>query len=116
MHALSSRLVLPVIAAAIGSVAIATAPAVAAEPGVRTQPVHVVVRYHDLDLATDQGAAALYRRIAAAARQACPEGSQWNLAHRRTVRECREQALLAAVAAVGSPELAALASRKSRAG
>jgi UrcA family protein len=68
----------------------------------------VVVRYADLNLDSDAGALALYRRIAVAARRVCPNDHPLELRHAQTVRTCRDQALTRAIAAVGSPRLAAI--------
>lgn len=88
-------------------------PALAAEdPALRT----TTVRYTDLDLATAEGARALYGRILSAARRVCPEPSQWNRKARSAMRRCRAEAIAAAVARVGNARLAALASTRRPAG
>jgi UrcA family protein len=68
----------------------------------------IVVRYADLDINTRQGASALYRRIAVAAQQVCPDADIGDLHRISQVRVCRQQAVARAVQAIGSPLLAAL--------
>ncbi len=67
-----------------------------------------VVRYADLDLASNQGVAVLYRRLRGAAERVCAPLKSPALASRRPWRECYETALGNAVAGVGNEQLAAL--------
>ncbi len=83
---------------------IAAAPARAAG---EDTPAQYVVRYTNLDLQTDAGASALYRRIAAAARQVCPDYSR-EPARVAAMRACRADAIERAVAGVGNERLAAI--------
>lgn len=78
------------------------------------EQVSVTVKYGDLNLSTDEGAAKLYRRITRAARSVCglddiqPEErtySNW--------KPCYEQAIATAVARVNSPLLTAVHTRKT---
>lgn len=95
---------------------IATLPARAGAPTENGQAPQVVVRYADLDLGSDEGALTLYRRIAAAARDVCPDDRSRQLRHAQAVRACRDEAVARAISAVGSPRLAAIrAARTSRA-
>jgi UrcA family protein len=68
----------------------------------------VVVHYADLNLATEQGARALYQRIAIAAWNVCPVEDNRDLRAAAERRTCREQAIARAVRDVGTPLLAAV--------
>lgn len=74
-----------------------------------------VVHYHDLDPSTRAGAAALYRRITAAAQSVCadPEGSLINLAAQQDIARCTRDAIAAAVARLNNPLVAALSRKHS---
>ncbi len=67
----------------------------------------LVVRYSDVNLTTDSGARALYRRLAQAAEQVCPNSSNTRLLS-EVVLKCRQEALTAAVSKVHNQRLAAL--------
>jgi UrcA family protein len=69
----------------------------------------VTVTYGDLNLDSAQGSAALYARIAAAARTVCatPEDIR-DLGALATARTCERQAVARAVRLVNSPRLAAV--------
>ena len=75
----------------------------------------VVVGYADLDLDTERGAAALQRRIAAAARQVCGAPSPRDLRMYQKARDCMAAAIARAVEDVGSPRLAKLHAGRHRA-
>ena len=66
----------------------------------------VVVRYADLDLATDHGVRVLYARIAQAASAVCPDVPESDLHALALSRACQQQAIARAVRAVNSPLLA----------
>ena len=68
----------------------------------------VVVKYGDLNLSTEEGNRALYRRIVAAARQVCPDEGLRDLQAFAVSRACRDAAIARAVAAVPSRRLAEL--------
>lgn len=68
----------------------------------------VVVRYHDLDVATPNGATKLYRRISTAAHQVCPDTDSARLADKMAVWSCRRQAVNHAVESFNSPAVASL--------
>jgi UrcA family protein len=74
----------------------------------QAQLLQAKVRYSDLDLTSQDGAATLYRRIVNAARRVCPDAGARDPDLARRIRECREQAVDRAVGAVGSPRLAAI--------
>jgi UrcA family protein len=69
----------------------------------------VTVAYDDLNVDSAQGSAALYARIAAAAREVCatPDDIR-DLGALATARTCERQAIARAVQAVNSPRLAAV--------
>jgi UrcA family protein len=81
------------------------ATALAAAPTVDAVP-QVVVKFADLDVATDSGAATLLRRIEAAAEQICgsPRGMQ-PLDRLVRVQQCNAQAIARAVTDVGAPKV-----------
>jgi UrcA family protein len=76
----------------------------------------LVVRYSDLNLATDSGTRALYRRLTQAAEQVCPaEPSNTHMKNERT-EKCRQEALSAAVSKIHNQRLAALHAANWKAG
>jgi UrcA family protein len=74
-----------------------------------------VVRYSADMLATDSGARTVYRRIARAAEQVCPNNSYSLLVSNR-VLECREQAIAGAVNKIHNQRLAALHAASTKSG
>jgi UrcA family protein len=68
----------------------------------------VVVRFHDLDLRSESGARTLYRRIASAVRQVCPETDSRRLGDKAAAWSCQRQALDQAVASINNPQVAML--------
>jgi UrcA family protein len=74
----------------------------------------VVVRYSPQSLATDSGAADLYRRIKNAARRVCPDASNRDLRVMQLVEECRSQAIARAVQHIDNSRLAALHAAHSK--
>jgi UrcA family protein len=84
----------------------------AAEPAAPS----VVVKYTDLDLATDSGNQALYQRIATAAKQVCPAETTRDLKQFASSRACQAAAIRQAVDEVSSPRLAAVRASHSRHG
>jgi UrcA family protein len=70
----------------------------------------IEVSYADLDISTEQGAHALYRRIAHAARQVCPGPSSGSVIPKleEISRKCVAEAISRAVREVNSPRLAEL--------
>ncbi len=94
-------------AAALAAVLIApSAAAATAAPTAKSETTRIVVNYADLDLDTDQGAAALQRRLVAAARRACGTPDLRELRQSRQARDCAESAIGRAVEEIGSPRLA----------
>jgi UrcA family protein len=79
--------------------ALADVPAGSAAP-------QAVVKYADLDLTSDAGAAALLRRIEAAARQVCGNPIEVQpLDRSMRVQQCNKQAIEHAVTALGAPKV-----------
>ncbi len=80
--------------------------AVAATVEHSDDPPKRVVRFGDLDLTSSEGAAVLYSRISAAAREVCQPLDVWEpkLLLQKTY-ECRHQAIAQAIADVNSPTL-----------
>ena len=74
----------------------------------RSDAPRVAVDYSDLDLTTRDGIDVLHRRIVLAARQVCPLPKNSDLQLRVLARECRAQAIDAAVRFIGNAELAAV--------
>ena len=92
----------------------ASATAYAAAPADGSPSVRV--NYHDLNLATEQGTAALYGRIVSAARRVCAASDIRILAEVAAAQSCEAQAIANAVRAVNSPRLAATHSARQRQG
>ena len=78
-------------------------------------PTALVVRYDADMLSTDSGAHALYFRIARAAERVCPNDS-YSLMVARQVRECRSQAVAAAVSKIHNQRLAAVHAASAKSG
>ncbi|TLY76205.1 MAG: UrcA family protein [Gammaproteobacteria bacterium] len=79
-------------------------------------PPSVQVKYGDLNLATDEGARALYGRIVWAARKVCPVSDIRKLAELAAAKACEAQAIEHAVRDVNNPRLAAAHSAHQRQG
>jgi UrcA family protein len=73
-------------------------------------PPQVAVKFADLNLATRQGASALYGRIAAAADEVCQSNAveSRDLFAQQQMRACVHKAIADAVAKVGQPQLLAI--------
>jgi len=90
-----------------------TAGALNAALDMRSMTVH----YSRDALATDSGTRALYRRLAQAAEQVCPNEPSNSRIVSAGVQECRQEALTAAVSKIHNERLAALhASRLTKSG
>ncbi|GAC1305822.1 MAG: hypothetical protein NVSMB10_10060 [Steroidobacteraceae bacterium] len=87
----------------IGALAVRVAAAAPAAYG--TDLPHSVVKYGDLIVSSPQGAAVLYRRIAAAAGAVCHPLDDKRLGSRSLVRDCIDKAIADAVAKVSQPAL-----------
>ena len=86
----------------------AAASGAACAAGTTTEVPSVVVRFTDLDLATDQGVRSLYTRIVRAAHTVCPDAPIRDLNAAAQSRACQQQAIARAVGAVNTPLLAAV--------
>jgi len=107
---LLQRSLITTMALASAACLLSAAEASAAQPA--TAESRVTVAYRDLNLATIEGASALYRRIRGAARTVCGaegrsllEQSQWSA--------CINEATAHAVAAVNNPLLTSIHNRTS---
>jgi UrcA family protein len=96
------------IAMLVGSIITAAAAGNACAAGTATEVPSVVVRFADLDLATDQGVRSLYARIARAAHAVCPDARIRDLNAASQSRACQQQAIARAVREVNTPLLAAV--------
>ena len=76
----------------------------------------VVVRYGDLNLASEAGARKLYQRLTVAAQEVCPAQDAHSLALLSYNRTCRANAIARAVHEINSPRLAALHAEHSNRG
>jgi UrcA family protein len=95
-------------ASAISATAFAGTPAPAGALSSASQSPTVRVRYDDLNLSTDQGAAELYKRISRAAREVCPDRFSRDLAIVAASAKCEANAIAQAVRDVNSSRLAML--------
>ena len=68
----------------------------------------VLVRYADLNLATTDGVARLYRRIVAAAQQVCPAAPSRELRRAAVAEQCRVAVVSRAVQQVNDVHLSAI--------
>jgi len=85
--------------------------ALSAQAGAPAGATHtaVVVQYADLDLASHEGAKALYARIAAAADKACGgEPGAQEFSRQSSYRACYDRAVNKAVQKVGRPQVQAV--------
>ena len=76
----------------------------------------VRVSYHDLNLSTDEGTAALYGRIVSAAYKVCQVSDIRDLHQAAAAAQCREQAIARAVRDIDNPRLAAVYSARQHHG
>ena len=89
-----------------GFAGLAAAGAAGASPASSDVPA-LTVRFSADMLATDSGARALYRRLARAAEQVCPNNS-YDLLASESVLKCRAQAVAGAVNKINNQRLAAV--------
>jgi UrcA family protein len=111
-HTLNGRTAALALTAAFTAFAAGTA---TAAPPAADAP-SATVRYDDLNLATEQGAHTLYRRIATVAKQVCPDGDIRDLSRLAHAQACQKEAIERAVRAVNSPHLAAAYAKSGRQG
>lgn len=120
----SVRTTASVLAVSAGALLLATAPlrSTAAQPGERNavslgdDVPATVVRYQDLNLATDTGARVLLQRIRFAADAVCPAVDNRDLGRFMAHKRCVELAVSRAVEQVGSARLAAVYSARGQQG
>jgi UrcA family protein len=97
----------------VASAAIAWGGSNAAQAGEPDNSVpHKVVSFHDLNLNSPEGAAALYRRINAAAYEVCGSPDRYDLSELKLNR-CVKDAVSRAIAQVNSPMLTSLYQAKT---
>lgn len=94
----------------------AVAPAHAAGRADASAPRQFAVSYADLDLQTEDGALALYQRIAMATRQVCPDDHSRDLRRLRALHACRAEAMDRAISGVGNERLAAIHAARTQRG
>lgn len=92
----------------LGSLGVAQATTPANTVTITNEVPTVVVRYGDLNLATESGARKLYHRLSVAAQAVCPVEDARQLAALDSNRTCRANAIARAVHQINSPQLAAL--------
>lgn len=97
---------------ASGLVGLGASVATAATAADEAPAVHV--NYSDLNLATEQGNLALYKRIVSAARQVCPINTGPNARLAAQAQHCVDEAVARAVRDVQSPTLAELQATRTR--
>jgi UrcA family protein len=97
--------------AAFAAAALLATPSQAGASAIRT----TTVNFSDINTHSPAGAEALYRRLRAAARQVCDDSSARGIEVRRSVQQCRKDALDRAVAQAAQPLLTALHRKGPRA-
>jgi UrcA family protein len=97
---------------ASGFVAVTATAANAAQS--EAQAPAVSISYADLNLATEQGTVALYRRIVSAAHRVCDTNTGPNARLAARAQHCVNEAVARAVHDVQSPKLAELQAARSR--
>jgi UrcA family protein len=95
--------------AAVAGPAAATASAPTLDPVLRYQEV---VRFEDLNLATNGGATRLFERIDRAAHEVCgDDGSPYQIYNARGIRKCEQASIETAVADLHQPKVTAVYDR-----
>ena len=89
-------------AIALALVSVAT---VSAATSLDTPQPERIVKFGDLNLATDSGVALLYARIRSAAREVCESASVWNIESLLASRRCTARALERAIDDINDPQL-----------
>lgn len=106
------RAALAVVASSL--LALSSSPASAGTPSEASDAPSVSVSYGDLNLATEEGTLALYKRIVSAARQVCPADAGPNVRLLAIARRCVDEAVARAVSDIRSPRLAELQAARAR--
>ena len=68
-------------------------------------PPQRIVKFGDVNLATESGVAVLYSRIRSAAREVCEPGNVWNIGALLASKECTDRAIERAVEDINAPLL-----------
>lgn len=100
--------------AVLASLSLAATARAAEAPRTSVEVERVVVSYADLDLTKDAGVVRLQRRLEAAARQVCGSADPRDMKLAGLARQCIDEAVMRAVAEVGSPQLTALNANRVR--
>jgi UrcA family protein len=100
----------------LGSLAGVMAAGAASAARLDSDEPHVIVKYSNQSLETDEGVNALYRRITRAAKQVCPDASIRELSRQVKALQCQDQAIALAIRQIGNPRLAALHAVRSKNG
>ncbi len=104
----TTRSIRPVTLAALALAAAAgIATTAQAQSTFYSEPVHLTVKYSDLDTASPSGASTLYRRIRGAARLVCGEEGR-SLAAQAQYQSCVRAAVAGAVTSLENPLVTAL--------
>jgi UrcA family protein len=113
-HTASGRHIARVIFAAVAAT-ILGAPASHAQVTYENDVPSVTVKYSDLNLATEEGSRALYRRLVAAAEKVCPtRGHVTELRQNQEAERCITTSVEEAVKQVRNPRFAELARSQLR--
>ena len=91
--------------AAVAAVSFASVAQIAQAADVINDRPALTVRYSDLNLDTQAGAAALYQRIRHAAEQVCGKADSRRLDEVVAAKDCMVKAVASSVAAVGNAQL-----------
>ena len=111
MNTITSTPLRTLVAGAILS-ALALSVATVSSAEERTTPPQVVVKFGDLEVATSQGAGALYRRIHSAAVDVCWRMYESNEAYKLNKDACLKKVIADAVIKVNEPALSAVFASK----
>ena len=91
--------------AAVAAVSFASVAQIAQAADVINDRPALTVRYSDLNLDTQAGAAALYQRIRHAAEQVCGKADSRRLDEMVVAQNCMDKAIASSVSAVGNAQL-----------
>jgi UrcA family protein len=104
-----------VVACSLLATSLSSLAAVSASTATEDDHPSRVVKFADLDLSHNQGAAVLYARIRSAAREVCLPEYNWVMEMRAISDQCRKQAIASAVADVNAPALTAYHQERTKA-
>jgi UrcA family protein len=100
----------------LGSLAGIMGAGAASAAGLDSDVPSIVVKYSDQNLATDDGALALYRRLTSAAKRVCPDASTKDLSRLAIAQRCQNEAVARAIRQIDNSRLAALHAAHSKNG